>query len=78
MGIFVQTSQSFWKRHGGCQEIVHLIRRREEGVSEETVKIIEKCRKARLDGKTGLQKELRRRAKRAMRGDLESKIHGLC
>ena len=31
------------------------IRRREVGVSEETVEIIEECRKARLDGKTGLQ-----------------------
>ena len=32
---------------------------------------------SRLDGKIGRQKELRRRAKRAMRGDLESKIQGM-
>ena len=53
-------------------------RRKQEGASEETVEINEKCRKARLDGKAGLQKKLRRRAKRAMRADLESKIQGLC
>ena len=52
--------------------------RKEEGVSEETVEIIHKCYRARIDGKTGLQKELRCRFKRTIRGDLESKIQGLC
>ena len=49
-----------------------------EGVTEETVEIIEECRRVRLYGKVGLQKGLRGRAKRAKLGDLESKIQGLC
>ena len=53
-------------------------RRQQEGFSEETVEIIEKCRKARLDGKTGLRKQLRHKATRVMQADLESLVQSLC
>ncbi len=53
-------------------------RKIEDGISQETIDIIEKCRRARLDGETGRHRELRRDAVRAMRGDQESRIQGLC
>ena len=53
-------------------------RKIEEGISQETIDIIEECRRARLDGETGRHRELRRDAVRAMRGDQESRIQGIC
>ena len=53
-------------------------RRKEEGISEETAKTIEECRRARLDGKTERYRKLRREAVRMMRGDMEARVRGLC
>ena len=76
-----QTLWSSFKSHileaaGEC--IPRQPRRREEGISQETVDIIEECRKARLDGNAGRRRELRRSAVRAMRRDKEARIQGLC
>ena len=55
------------------------VTRQGEGTSEETVEIVEKCRKARLDGRSdSYGRSYRRKAARAMRRDLEWKIKGLC
>ena len=53
-------------------------KRREEGISQETVDIIEESRKARLAGKTVLRRELRRRAVKAVRRDKEARVRELC
>ena len=58
--------------------IPRLPRRKQDGISQETIHIIEKSRSARLDGKTGLSRDLRREAVGAMRKDAEARVRELC
>ena len=47
-------------------------------LSQETADVIDECRKARLDGRTGRYRELRREAVRAARRDHEERVRELC
>ena len=60
------------------ESIPELPRRTGNVVSQETVDLIEEGRRARLDGKVDLARELRREVVRAVRHDREVEVRGLC
>ena len=53
-------------------------RRARDGMSAETVEIIDESRRARLDGKKGLYKDLRRKAVKSIREDAERRVQEVC
>ena len=47
-------------------------------LTKETLNIIEESRRARLEGRTGQYRELKREAVRAVRRDKEAQVRGVC
>ena len=47
-------------------------------LNEATLKIVEESRRARLEGRTGAYRELKREAVRAVRKDKELQVRGVC
>ena len=77
-------TQGMWSDFRDCvidaagESIPKVTRSSRSDLSQETVSIIEECRKARLSGRSGRYRELRRESIRAVGRDKEARLRDLC
>jgi len=79
-----EDTQVLWSDFRDCvldaarDSIPKVTKGKRSGLSQETVDIIEECRKARLNGSSGRYRELRRECIRAVTREKEARLRDLC